>query len=186
MYEHRMISEIDTGSVNSILVRPISFYEFYLGQFIGYKVVGAAFSLSIPVMLTFFIDLPTYIWRLPLALLLVVFYLVFVHTLSFCVATSAFFFNRTHGFTAAKNIAIWVLAGEIFPLDLAPEPFRGWMIALPFSSGVFVPVGYLVGRVGIAEVQAAFVSVTISLIVVGFFAYVLWWSGRRVYSGTGA
>src|SRR4051812_23467450 len=32
MYEFRMIEEIESGSVNSLIVRPMSFYEYYLSQ----------------------------------------------------------------------------------------------------------------------------------------------------------
>lgn len=33
MYEFRMMEEIDSGSINSSLVRPMSFFEYYLSQF---------------------------------------------------------------------------------------------------------------------------------------------------------
>ncbi len=65
------------------------------------------------------------------------------NSISFLVSCAAFFLNKIHSFTAAKNLALWVISGEIIPLDLMPEPFRTILIALPFSSGVFIPVGYL-------------------------------------------
>lgn len=186
MYEHRMIDEIDTGSVNSVLARPISFYEYYLAQFMGYKALTSAFSLIVPILITSFIPGPTQLSRFPLAIALVFFYLLLVHTISFCIASCGFFFNRVHSFTVAKNFALWLATGELFPLDLIPEPFRQTLIALPFSAGVYLPVGYITGRVGLSEVAQGFVSVAAGLVVFGFIARLIWTAGRRHYSGTGA
>ncbi len=186
MYEFRMIEEIDTGSVNSVLARPISFYEYYLSQFLGYKVITSLISLTVPFILTLFIGVSTYHSRFPAALLLVFFYLVLVHTVSFSIASFAFFFNRIHSLTMAKNIALWLLMGELFPLDLIPEPYRSWVIHLPFSSGVYIPVGYLTGRLGHADLLKAFVSVALGLLVLAPASSALWLAGRKRYSGTGA
>ncbi len=186
MYEFRMIEEIESGTVNSVLARPISFYEYYLGQLMGYKALSTGFSLLVPMAITFFMTSSTDLTRLPLVLLLTFYALIFVHTVSFAVSSFGFFFNRVRAFTYAKNILLWGLSGELFPLDLVPEPFRSWVIALPFASFVYVPVGYLTGRLGIEAVGTGFVSLTVGLIVMGFASSLLWRAGNRRYSGTGA
>lgn len=186
MYEFNMLDEIDSGRVNAILMRPISFYEFYLSQFVGYKTVVAAAGLAIPIVVCRVMGLPFEPSRIPLTLLACAFYLVFVHTLSFCVACMAFFLNRAQSFTGIKNLAIWVLAGELVPLDLYPEPFRTWLIHSPFASGVYVPVGYLTGRVGHDLMLSSFVSIAGGIVVVGLFARWLWQRGLHAYTGTGA
>jgi ABC-2 type transport system permease protein len=186
MYEFRMVDEIDSGTINSVLARPISFYEYYLSQFMGYKLITSAISFVIPVVVTLFMNGPTHLERLPLACALQFFYLILVHTLSFTVASLGFFLNRVHGFTMAKNIALGMLTGELFPLDLVPEPFRHVVMILPFSNSVYVPVGYLTGRLGIADVGRGFVSLLISLGIMALIAKTIWQAGRRRYSGTGA
>ncbi len=186
MYEFRMIEEIDTGAVNSVLTRPISFYEYYLSQFFGYKLLTSAVSLIVPVAITFFIEGPTHLQRLPLAFALIIFYLVLVHTMSFAIASCGFFFNRIHSFTVAKNITLWLLSGELFPLDLVPEPWRAILLSLPFSSAVYVPVGYITGRLEVADVLHGFVTVAIGIAIMGMIARLLWSAGIRRYSGTGA
>jgi ABC-2 type transport system permease protein len=186
MYEYRMMEEIESGSVNSVLSRPISFYEYYLGQFMGYKLITTVISFLIPIAIVCVIPGPTQLSRLPLSCLLVFFYLIFVHTLSFSLASFGFFFNRVNSLTVAKNIALWVLTGELFPLDLVPEPFRHILIALPFSSAVYVPVGYLTGRFDSGLVWQGLASVVIGTGIVGVFAYSIWTLGRNRYSGTGA
>lgn len=186
MYEFRMIDEIDTGSVNSILARPISFYEYYLAQFMGYKFITAGFSLLIPVVASLFFHGTTDLTRLPLALALSIYYLFLVHTISFTIASCGFFFNRVHSFTVAKNISLWMLSGELFPLDLVPQPVRGVILNLPFSNGAFVPVGYLTGRIDVAQVMHGFLTTTVGLLVMSVVANRVWRAGRLRYSGTGA
>jgi ABC-2 type transport system permease protein len=186
MYEFTMLDDIDTGKVNAILMRPISFYEFYLSQFVGYKLTVATASLWIPSVVCLIIGAPFHPERLPLMLALMICYLVFTHTLSFCVACMAFYMNRANALTGMKNLAIWVLAGELVPLDLYPEPLRSWLISLPFAAGVYLPVSYLTGRVGPEAMMNGFVSVAVGLVVVGAIAYSLWKTGVRNYAGTGA
>lgn len=186
MYEFKMLDEIETGTVNSVLARPISFYEYYLGQFLGYKILTTAISFLVPIAICIAIPGPTLLSRLPLACALTLFYLIFAHTISFSIASLGFFFNRVFSLTMAKNIALWVLGGELFPLDLVPDPFRRWLIALPFASAVYIPVGYVTGRFDEKVVFEAFGSVAIGLVCLGAVAATLWTTGRRRYSGTGA
>lgn len=186
MYEFRMVEEIDSGSVNSVLARPISFYEYYLSQFMGYKVATTAISLLVPLTITLVIAGPTLHSRLPLACAVQLLYLVLVHTISFTVASLGFFLNRVHAFTVAKNIALAMLTGELFPLDLVPDPYREWLMWLPFSNSVYVPVGYLTGRLELADVGRGVISILIGLCAMGAIARVTWQAGRRRYSGTGA
>jgi len=186
MYEFIMLDDIDTGKVNSLLVRPISFYEFYLSQFIGYKMVTAVVSFMIPVTLCWVFKAPMHLDRLPLMMALILFYLVFVHTLSFLVACMAFFMNKAYSLTGMKNLLLWVLTGELIPLDLYPEPLRGWMLHMPFAAGVYLPVGYVSGRVGADAVWQGFVSVAVGILVAGVLGHFLWRRGLRAYAGTGA
>jgi ABC-2 type transport system permease protein len=186
MYEMRMIDEIDSGTVNSILVRPISFFEFYLGQFMGYKILTSLISLLVPILICLFIDSSTHLARLPIAFLLATYYLVLAHLMSSIVSSFAFFFNRIHALTVTKNFILWFLVGELFPLDLLPIRFRSLIIALPFSSGVFIPVGYLTGRVPLKMVGQGFISITLGILFFTPIYLLLWNQGRKKYSGTGA
>lgn len=186
MYESLMIEDVENGTINSILVRPISFFEYYLGQLMGYKVLITAISLVAPITACLIMDLPVELTRLPAAIALVFYYLILVHLISIVIASLGFFFTRIHHLTVAKNITLWMLTGEFFPLDIAPEPFRSVLIALPFSSATFRPVGYLTGRIPLSSIGEGFVSVTIGILVVAPMAALIWNLGRRRYSGTGA
>lgn len=186
MYEFSMLDSIDTGQVNSLLVRPVSFYEFYLSQFLGYKILILLCSFIIPIAVCQIFGAPMHMARLPAMLALIMLYLVFTHTLSFCVACMAFHMNRAHALTGMKNLAIWILAGELIPLDLYPEPFKSFLMNSPFAAGVYLPVGYVTGRFGGDMMMKGFLAVLAGTMVMGAVAALLWRRGIRAYTGTGA
>lgn len=186
MYEFIMLDEIDSGRINSILVRPISFYEFYFSQFIGYKLATAAFSFLIPLIACLAFKAPLIVERLPLMLLLLAYFLAFTYTISFCISCMAFFMTRAQSLTGMKNMMLWVLTGELIPLDLYPEPIRTWIVHSPFASGVYIPVAYITGRIDTHLIMQSFVSISVGLVLSGLCGAWLWRLGMRSYAGTGA
>lgn len=186
MYEVRMVEEINSGTVNSVLVRPITFFEYYFSQFMGYKLITSLISLSIPIVVCASFDLPIIFSRLPMALLIAFFYLVFLYVLSFLTCTLAFYLNRVQSITIAKNISLWILSGEVIPLDIFPDSIRPFFMSLPFANGVFTPTAYLIGRVGNEVIIPSLTSITVGLVIVSIFAKLLWSRGLRQYTGTGA
>lgn len=187
MYEFRMGEEIQSGTINVILTRPLSFYQFYLSQFMSYKVLTSMLSLLVPAFVAhFLIPGPTDLSRLPLACVLILTYLVMAYNISFIVVCGAFHLNRISSITTAKNIAIWCFTGELFPIDLAPPAIKQILLKLPFSSGVYVPVGYITGRCDASLVLQSIAHVIVWAAVFGVIGQILWASSIKKYSGTGA
>jgi ABC-2 type transport system permease protein len=186
MYEYRMIEEVGSGTLYSLLVRPMSFYEYYLSQLMGYKFITTIVSLIVPLVASYFFELPTIYSRLPLAILLCFYYLILVHTISFLISCAAFYFTKISSFTVAKNLFFWILMGELFPLDLLPLNIKNIFLLLPFTAGVFTPVAYVVGRVDIYLMIQGFISVTVFLVVLNTLGYFIWNKALGEYTGTGA
>jgi len=186
MYEFRMIEEIETGSINSLLTRPFSFFEYYFSQFIGYKFITTIVSIFIPILVSYFIEIPIYYSRIPIALLLVFLYLFFIFSLSFIVATTAFHLTRVSSLTVAKNLAMWLLSGELLPLDLFPKPLFEFLILLPFANAAYIPVGYITGRVSQDLLIQGFLSVSVGSFLLYLIAQAFWRSSLKKYSGTAA
>jgi ABC-2 type transport system permease protein len=186
MYEFRMVEDINSGSLNGIITRPMSFFEYYLSQFVGYKLITTAISMTIPFAASYFFDLPVLYDRIPATFLLVLFYLVFTYLMSFIVSTASFYLSRIYGLTMVKNLSLWILSGELVPLDIFPEPFRSTLMALPFASGAFTPVAYLTGRVGADVLIRGYLSIFAGILVLSFVAVWAWRKGMQQYSGTGA
>ncbi len=186
MYEYRMIEEIDSGTINGLLVRPMSYFEYYLSQLLGYKALTTLISFAFPVLTILVLQLPTIWSRLPLALGLIFYYVIFVYSMSFCISALAFFFNKVHSLTTTKNLALWLLTGELFPLDLMHENIRRVFLDLPFSCGVYIPVGYITGRIGTDQVLHGFITITVGLLITSPLGFIIWRKGLRSYVGTGA
>lgn len=186
MYESMMVEEVASGSINVILTRPISFYEYYLSQLMGYKITTTFISLIAPLAVTFIFDLPIHYSRLPLALSLVFYYLFLVHTLSFLISTFAFHMTRVRSLTLVKNLTLWLLAGELVPIDLMPPAIAKILLLSPFPAGVYTPVAYITGRAGSELVFQSFISVTVSMVFAVIISTYLWRKGLQSYTGTGA
>ena len=185
-FERAMIAEINSGAVNALLVRPSSFYEYHLGQLLGQKLITAAVMTPVIITIASLWGLPFYVERLPAALFMGLCYVVFLFSLSFAVAAMAFFFDHVYSLNVTKNMMIWFLTGELMPLDLLPSPIREWVIALPFSSGIYLPAAYLSGRITTETFLQGFISLAIGGVFFGLIARLIWRRGLRCYGGTGA
>ncbi len=186
MYESMMVEEVASGSINTILSRPLSFFEYYLSQMMGYKLVTTVFSLAVPVLASVFFKLPIFYDRLAPSMLLVIYYLFLVHTLSFIISTLGFFLTRVRSFTLVKNLTLWLFSGELVPIDLMPVALQKFFLVLPFSSGVYIPLAYITGRAEFDLLIQGFKNATWGLIIAGTFSYFFWRRGLHEYTGTGA
>jgi ABC-2 type transport system permease protein len=186
MYESMMVEEVASGTINTILSRPLSFFEYYLSQLMGYKLITTAFSLMVPLAASVYFQLPIQYEKIPLALLLIIYYLILVHTMSFLVSTLGFYLTRVRSFTLLKNLTLLLLSGELVPIDLMPNYLQKIFLTLPFSSGVYIPLAYLTGRGNLALLQTGFINVSISILILGVLCVVCWKRGVSEYTGTGA
>ena len=186
MYESMMVEEVVSGSINTILSRPISFFEYYLSQTMGYKVITTIFSMTVPLFASIYFKLPVIYERLLPAFILVVYYLLLVHTMSFLVSTLGFYLTRVRSFTLLKNLSLMLLGGELVPIDLMPKQLSEFLLALPFSAGVYVPLALITGRCDYSLLYKGYINITWGLAVGGILSYILWKRGVREYTGTGA
>jgi ABC-2 type transport system permease protein len=186
MYESRMCREIELGTINAIITRPISFYEYYLSQFIGYKALCTGASLVIPIAASFGAGFSIKWSYLPVALALLFGFLTFTYTISYCVSLCGFFTTRVSSFTAIKNFTLWLLCGDLFPLDLLPSPLAKIILSLPFCCGVYLPISLLTGRQPLSVVPQAILSLLIGTTLAGYIGRALWRRGIATYAGTGA
>jgi ABC-2 type transport system permease protein len=185
-FERAMISEINNGAVNALLLRPGSFYEYHLGQLLGQKLVTALAMIPVMLFIAWMWNLPFHVDRLPLVLLMGFTYVIILFSLHFAVASMAFFYDNVYSLNTSKNMIIWILTGELMPLDLLPSPLREWIIALPFSSGIYLPASFLSGRIELDIFMRGFLSLAIGGLFFGLLSAFIWKKGLRRYSGTGA
>ncbi|MDP1836709.1 MAG: ABC-2 family transporter protein [Chlamydiales bacterium] len=185
-FEQTMIAEINSGAVNALLLRPSSFFEYHIGQLLGQKLITVLAMTPVITLIAWSWDLPFHIERLPAAILMGLCYVILLFSLHFAVAAMAFFFDHVYSLNNTKNMIIWLLSGELMPLDLLPSPIREFVIALPFSSGTYLPAAYLSGRIDTQAFMQGFVSLAIGGAFFALLALVAWKRGLRRYGGTGA
>jgi ABC-2 type transport system permease protein len=184
-FERAMIAEINNGAVNALLLRPGSFYTYHMGQLLGQKLITAFIMVPVIFLIAGIWDLPFHAERLPMVLLMGISYVILLFSLHFAVASMAFFFDNVYSLNNSKNMIIWILTGELMPLDLLPSPLREWVIALPFSSGIYLPAAYLSGRIETGVFMKGFISLAIGGIFFGLLARLIWKNGLRGFGGTG-
>jgi ABC-2 type transport system permease protein len=185
-YDFTIASEIQTGSINALLTRPLSYFEFQFFQFMGQKLVSLMFAVLAPALASIWFFGGVEPERLLVAVLFGIAYLIFGFTLLFLISSLGFFMTRIHSLIVAKNIGLWLLTGEVFPLDLLPERIAVVAKMLPTASGVYLPVGYLTGRVSEVDLHRGALGVGIGIFVAGTAAAILWRIGLRRYTGVGA
>lgn len=185
-FERSMITEINSGAVNALLLRPGSFFEYHLGLLLGQKLVTVLAMTPVIFLIARIWDLPFHAERLPACLIMGFGYVALLFSLHFAVASMAFFFDHVYSLNITKNMLIWFLTGELMPLDLLPPSVRDWVIALPFSCGIYLPAAYLSGRIGTEIFLRGFGSLAVGGIVFGLLASFVWRQGLRSYGGTGA
>lgn len=185
-FERAMIAQINNGTVNALLLRPSSFYEYHLGQLLGQKLITALMMIPIVILIAWIWDLPFHLDRLPLVLIMGISYVILLFSLHFAVAAMAFFYDNVYSLNNTKNMILWILTGELMPLDLLPSPIREWVIASPFSCGIYLPASYLSGRIDTHVFMQGFISLAIGGICFGLLASFVWKMGLRRYGGTGA
>ncbi len=186
MYEFRMSNEIESGSVNTILSRPISFFEYYWSQFFSYKIITTVSSLWVPLLACVYFKLPIVFSMIPWALAMMLYYLLFVYLMSFVVCCFSFHMTKTGSISMVKNLSLWTLSGELVPFDIAPEPYKSILMNLPFCHGVFTPVALITGRLGIEHFYRGITSVTYGILFLSVVCMFLWKRGVKTYTGTGA
>jgi ABC-type uncharacterized transport system permease subunit len=116
-------------------------------RLLGQKLITALVMLPVISFIAWAWDLPFHADRLSIVFLMGICYVILLFSLHFAVASKAFFFDNVYSLNNSKNMIIWVLTGELMPLGLLPSPIREWVIALPFSCGIYMPAAYLSKRI---------------------------------------
>tara|TARA_B100002052_G_scaffold298650_1_gene332833 strand:- start:53 stop:859 length:807 start_codon:yes stop_codon:yes gene_type:complete len=171
---HEMIMQIRQGFMNQYIVKPISFFSYHLMNFIGtnilYYIPYTILFIIAPIIfegLIFinFIQIPFFILALLMSIYL-------SYSIYFFMVCFAFWFGEVRALLAAYNIAMFVLAGQIIPLDFFPEYYINIIN--------YTPIPYLIKfPVDIAMALEINFNQWISYMLIG----VLWCIVMRALSG---
>lgn len=180
---------INQGDLSNFLMRPMSFFRYYIARDIGDKFLNLVFSLVEVTVLFFILRPPIFLQSNPVTLLLTLVALV-VGTVLY------FYFSLLLGFLGFWTPDVWAprflsfvvmefFAGGLFPLDILPQPLFLLSQSLPFSYFIYFPLKIYLGQLSLATILQ---GLLVGLVWVGglwYLATVTWRKGLRVYAAEG-
>ena len=139
---HEMIMQIRQGFMNQYIVKPLSFFSYHLMNFIGTNILYyIPYSLLIffaPFIFNDIIFINSI--QIPFFLLALIMSIYLSYSIYFFMVCFAFWFGEVRALLAAYNISMFVLAGQIIPLDFFPEVYNQIINYTPIPYLIKFPV----------------------------------------------
>nr|WP_283809055.1 ABC-2 family transporter protein [Tumebacillus amylolyticus] len=144
----RIDEAVRTGEISLQLMRPVSFFGYYVAQCFGVQVYNIIFrSIPIYIILSLFVGFPTFaVTQLPWLLLslLLCMYLAFLMT--YFVGITAFWTNSVRWSFIVQYTLIMTFSGFLVPLPILP----GWLATIslysPYAGMHYFPAMFILGR----------------------------------------
>lgn len=120
-----MIMQIRQGFMNQYIVKPISFFSYNLMSFVGSNILFyipySILIITVPIIFPNLIFINSI--QIPFFILAVIISIYLSYSIYFFMVCFAFWFGEVRSLLAAYNISMFVLAGQIIPLDFFPDSY---------------------------------------------------------------
>jgi len=181
--------EINEGKLTDYLIRPFSYFKYYLAKDVADKAFNIFFSVFEIIGLLYILKpgifLQTdFVW-LGLFVLSVFLATGIYFILSFIIGSVAFWTNEVWGIRFIFMILVMFLSGGMFPLDILPESIYRVISLLPFSYLTFFPIKIYLGSLEIGEVVRGLGVMIGWFFVLRVVLSVVWKKGLASYSAEG-
>lgn len=139
---------VRTGSISLQMMRPISFYGYYLAHGFGYHAYNFMFrSLPVYIILSLFVGFPAFDFaRLPLLVLSLLFSAYLGLLSNYFVGVVAFWTNSTRWAFIVMYTLITTFSGFLVPLPILPGFLAQFSLFSPFAGMNYYPAMILLGR----------------------------------------
>jgi ABC-2 type transport system permease protein len=187
--DYQIAEEIRNGLINQFLLKPINYFAYRLTLFFAARLVSA-FLAMIPLLVVYpliadYLQLPNEAWRWAVAVPALFMAALLQFSIAYCYGLLAFWFLEIAGFVVLSLAVESLLSGQIFPLDLLPEPLFRLSQLLPFYYQMYFPVAVLSGRLDQAQaIEGLFIQAVWVLLFIGIAA-LLWRRGLRRHTAVG-
>jgi len=143
----QMIMEIRQGLISKYLIRPISYFWYYLMMFIG---INSLYYIVYSILIVVFVFLfPSMIFNLDYSFLGFIISLFLSIYLSYCIyfimVCFAFWFGEVRSIVVAYNLGMIMISGQYIPIRLFPENFLSVLSWTPVPYLVDLPVSIATG-----------------------------------------
>ncbi len=180
---------INSGELSNFLIRPISFFRYFIARDVGDKLMNLSFSV-VEVILLFILLRPPVV--LPIEPLLWLWFLLAV----FIGIVIYFLFSFLLGLLGFWSADIWAprflsfvimefFAGGLFPLDILPQPIYALSRQLPFPYFIYFPLKVLLGQLSMVAMMQGIITGLLWCLGFFYLVRVLWQKGLRVYTAEG-
>lgn len=187
--DYQISEEIRNGLINQFLLKPINYYLYRFSIFVAARLVSGALVflplvVAMPVIYEY-LTFPLDPWRIAVGIPALLLSAVIQFSIAFCFGMLTFWFLEIQGFVILSFAIETVLGGQVFPLDLMPEPVFRAAQFLPFYYQMYFPGAIITGRI---ELPLALQGLGIQVCwVVALLALnrVLWLRGLRRHTAVG-
>lgn len=142
----RIDEDVRTGRLAYLLSRPNSYVFYNFAQYLGERLVRFCINgVVAAVVALLIVGPPQLTWMGVLAWPFVTFLALCIDFAAyFAIGLLAFWTEDTNSFTIIYSRLTLVLGGVLVPLEVFPQPLRGFAQALPFSAILYGPARTLV------------------------------------------
>ena len=137
-----MITQIRHGFMNQYIIKPVSFFNYNLMSFIGTNILYYIPYTILIVIISFIFSglMFSNFIQIPFFILAVIISIYLSYSIYFFIVCFAFWFGEVRAFLAAYNIANFVLAGQIIPLQFFPPNYLNIIKYTPIPYLIRFPV----------------------------------------------
>lgn len=175
------------GGLNRLLLYPMSPVFDAIASEIAGKVVYMTFVIPVTAALALLLqaELAPTVTQIGLFILAVALAWGLRFLAGYALALLAFWFTRADSLLAVQDALVFLLAGQIAPTALLPQPLSTLAAVLPFRYMLGFPVEILTGRLSADEILIGFgFQVGWLVIAVGLYR-LAWRQGLRRYTAVG-
>lgn len=191
--DYQISEEIRNGLINQFLLKPINYFIYRLSIFGAARLVSGLFAI-VPLLIAIpflreYLALPSgsgEVWRLFLGIPAMAMSAMIQFTIAFCFGLLTFWFLEIQSFIILSYAVETLLAGQIFPLDLLPQPLYTISQFLPYYYQMYFPVAIFTGRLNDPAAVAQGLGIQFTwLVILLLLSRLLWMRGLRRHTAVG-
>jgi len=190
LYTSTLVADdIQNGTLNSYLSRPISYPWYIYWQGMGRRLfrllIGAPIIVVLFLVFHNYVSLPTSPWPYLEFFTLLIGASNILFLIDATLGLAEFWFSQSNVLQNLMNMVVSLLAGEFIPLAFLPNVIKNVSDVLPFKYTAGFPVEALVGRL---DAKTFLIGLAVQWIWVGILSllfYVMWRRGIKRYEAYG-
>lgn len=183
--------EISRGDLSNYLVKPISYFKYWLTRDISSKALNFIFALF-EIMLIYLILKPPFFIQTNLGFLfafaITIALAIFIYFVVVFITSSIPFWMPEAAWGAHFLITVVIiefLSGALFPLDILPEAIQKVLEYTPFPYLIFFPLQVYLGEVATPDIVKGIIVSFAWAVVLWFVMNSIWRKGLKVYESHG-